>query len=131
MVAEGDGGTAAAEAQKFAAGTFLKPVILPVGFHLLTGPQFMKRADEKITYDALKPSASHHVAVGLDGEMAVTAVAAVIDGLGITFRRNGKQAFFVEIEGPEMVFEIECGRRVLVLLELMPYAVEKVAVFLG
>ena len=81
-VAERHGRTAAAETQQFTFGAFLKAFMLAVLVHLRSVIYIIHifRCRTDIT---LETAARHEPAVGRDCEMAVTAVATVIDGIGV------------------------------------------------
>ena len=60
--------------------------------------------------------------------MAVGAVAAIVDGVRVQPLGYLEQPLFVEKEGPEVVLQIEGCAAVPVLFELVPDALQKIAV---
>ncbi len=129
MIAVSHGRATSAEAEQLTLGAFLKLLILPILLHLFPLPDLMDRFAEKIAHFALETPAGHHGAVGLDGEMAVAAMATVVDCLRIAVFRYLEQSLLVEEECPEMIFEIEDCARILILLEFLPYPIEEIAIF--
>lgn len=47
---------------------------------------------EQIADHAFKPSACHHIAVGLNCKVTVSAMASVIDGIGIAIIGNFEES---------------------------------------
>ncbi len=94
-VAIGHGGASAAEAQEFAAAAFLELLVLAVGIHPWRCPQVVERCLEEVAHRAVEAAAGHHVAVGEDGEMAVAAVASVVDGVVVQLFGNLEAAYLV------------------------------------
>ena len=124
----GDGRAAAAEAEELAAATFLELLILAELFHLRPGPKIIKQGFTDITNDAVEPPAGHHIAIGADGEMAVPAVAAVVNQIVRKPLRNLEQAVLIQIQRPKMVLQVEIGSGVLVLLVFLPALVQHIPV---
>ena len=91
----------------------------------------MNRRSEQITHHAFKPTACHYIAVWLNSEVTVTAMAAVVNGIRVTVFGNLEQSLFIEKKCPQMVFQIEDGTRVFVLREFLPDAFKKIAILLG
>ena len=69
----------------------------------------MNRLSEQITPHTFKPTACHYIAVWLNSEVTVTAMAAVVDGIGVTVFGNLEQSLFIEKKSPQMVLQIEDG----------------------
>ena len=132
MVAEGYGGTSAAEAEKFASAAFFKSVVLAVAVHFGSGPDVGEGfSGEYVSDGAIEAATGHQCAVREDGEVAVSAVAAVVDCVRIGVFGDAEESFFVKEEGPEVVFEVKDGCGVFVLFEFLPYCGEEVAIFEG
>lgn len=91
----------------------------------------MKGLMEKIAHHALKSPASHYVAIGLNGKMAVAAMTAVINGVRIALFGNFEKTLLIEEKRPEVIFEIEYGARILMLLKFLPYSGEELPVVGG
>ena len=81
-ISEGYCRAAATETQQFAFAAFLKALMLTIGIHLVTVIDIVHVFGDSADI-TLKTSASHEAPVGRDGEMAVAAVATVIDGIGV------------------------------------------------
>ena len=62
---------------------------------------------EQITDHAFKPSAGHHIAVGLNCEVTVSAVAAIIDCIWIAVLGNFEQSLLIQEKSPQMIFKVE------------------------
>lgn len=120
-VAVSNGRTSPAKTQQLAAGAFLEFLILPVGIHLFSIVDVEDVLFEHVTYRTCKSPASHYTARRQNRHVAVTAMTAVVNGIGIRRIRYLEQSLFVEKQCPEMVFQIECRAAILVLLELLPY----------
>lgn len=97
MIAVCHSRTTTAESQQLTLCAFLKFIILTVGFHLFATPDLVNRLAEQIAHHALKPAAGHYIAVGLDREMAVTAMATVVYRIGVAILRNLEQSFLIEV----------------------------------
>lgn len=127
-IAVGNGRTAPTEAQQLAAGALLEPLVLPVGLHLRAVVEVVDGLAEEIAHRTLETAAGHHLARWQDGHVAVGAVAAVVDGVRVQPLGYLEQPLFVEKEGPEVVLQIEGRAAVPVLFELVPDALQKIAV---
>ncbi len=130
MISEGYCGASPAEAHEFASGAFFEFLELAVALHFRAGPERVERCAEEIAYRTVKPAAGHYIAVGEYGEVAVAAVAAVVDSVGITVGWYAEEPFFIEEESPQVILEVERSAGVLVLLELAPHRAEKVAILI-
>ena len=106
-IAIGDGRTSPTEAKELAPTAFLELLILTVFLHLRPGPEFVERSFPHVADDAVEPPTGHHVAIGADGEMAVPAVAAVVNEVLIQPFRNLEQTVLIEVQRPQMVLEVE------------------------
>ena len=72
-----------------------------------------------------KAPASHQPAVGGNGEMAIAAVAAIVDSiLGQTFG-NLEESALIEVECPQVIFQIERRLAIFILLKFLPAFVQK------
>lgn len=129
-VAIGDGRTAAAESQQFAACAFLEFLKLTVGIHLFTRVDVENMVFEQVTHRTFEASAGHDSSCRKYCYVAVPAVAAVVDGVGLGFIWYFEQPFFIEEQSPEVVFEVERCAGVFILLEFLPYTPKEIAVFL-
>ena len=106
-VAVGHRRTAPAEAQEFALTAFLEFLILAELLHLRPGPEVVERRSPHIADDAVEPPAGHHIPVRADGEMAVAAIAAVVNQVLVQSLRNLEQTVLIEVQRPQMVLEVE------------------------
>ena len=123
-----DGRTSPAETQQFAAGTFLELLILAIGVHPFAVVYIVDVFPEYVSYRAFETTAGHHAARGQNRHVAVRTVATVVDSIIIQSVGNLEQSLFIEEECPKVVFEIERSAAVFVLLELLPYMLQKVPV---
>ena len=122
------GRTPPTEAKQFTAGAFLEFLVLAIGIHALTDVDVTDMLAEDIAHRAFKPSASHHFACGQYSHVTVSTVATVVNRVIVQTFRNLEQSFFVKEQCPEMVFKIESSAGILVLLELLPDALQKATV---
>ena len=60
----------------------------------------MNRFSEEISDNTFKPTACHYIAVWLNSEVTVTAMASVIDGIGVTVFGYLEQSLFLEEKCP-------------------------------
>ena len=118
-----------AETQQFTLIAFLEPLVLAVGVHLLTVEHVKKFLIDR-AHIALEAAAGHEPPLGSNGEMAVGTVAATIDGVVCKALRHLEQPFLIEIECPQVVFEVERGAAVLVALIPFPTILKQLAVSL-
>ena len=91
----------------------------------------MNRLSEKIAYHTFKPTACHDIAVWLNSKVTVSAVASVVDSIGVTVFGYLEQSLFIEEKCPQMVLQIKYSTRVLVLCEFLPDAFKKIAILFG
>jgi hypothetical protein len=111
VVAVGDGGTTATEAEQLAAAALLHLLVTAVDVlglaveDVVEGRLDLGRGGAKEASDGrLEAATSQDLSGGQDGDVAIGAVAAVVDGVGIQSLRDVEEALFVEVEGPEVVF---------------------------
>ena len=69
----------------------------------------MDRLLEQVTDHAFKSPAGHHIAVGLNCEVTVSTVAAIINCVGIAVLRYLEQSLLIKEKSPQMIFEVEDG----------------------
>lgn len=86
---------------------------------------------EQITNHTFKPPACHYIPIGKDREMAVSAMASIINTVRIAVFRNLKQPFFVKKKSPQMILQVEDCTGIFMLYEFLPYTVKKISVFTG
>ena len=106
---------------------FLKAFMLTVPLHLFTVIHF-KHLFIHSTDVTVKTAAGHESAIARDGEMAVAAVAAVINGICVKTLRNLKQPFLIKKECPEVILKVESGLTVLILLKFCPTRSKEVTI---
>lgn len=87
-----------AKTQQFATRTFFKILELPVSIHLLSLVNIMNVLLEYVPDRTVEASASHNFTGREDRDMAVSAVAPVIDRILIRVFRNFEKPFFVEVQ---------------------------------
>lgn len=123
--------TASTEAQQLALRTLLEIIVFTIGVHLLSYEDVVQWADGQIAHYAVESAARHNLPVGQDCEVAVGAVAAIADYIVGLVGGYGEESLFVEVERPKMILEVEDGATLLMLLELLPHSVQKIAILLG
>lgn len=95
VIAVSYGRAATAETQQFTLGTFFKIFISTICLHLTACPYLVKLFLKKVADNTFKTTASHYIAVRENGEMTVTAVTAVVDGIRLALRRYFEQTFLI------------------------------------
>jgi len=106
---------------------FLKAFMLTVPLHLFTVIHF-KHLFIYSTDVTVKTAAGHESAIGRDSEMAIAAVAAVINGICVKTLRNLEQTFLIKKECPEVILKVECGLGILILLKFCPTRSKEVTI---
>ena len=121
--------TSPTETQQFATGAFFEFLILAVGIHLFSVVYVMYMFAEQVAYWTVKPSASHYTARRQNRHVAVAAMTAVVNGIGIRCIWNPEQPLFVKEQCPKMIFQVKGRATILVLLEFLPDSFQEIPVF--
>ena len=129
-VAVGHGWASATKAQELALGAFLELLELAIGVHLLATIDVVDGRLQGVANGTIEPATRHHLARRENGDMAITAMASVVDGVLVGLFGNLEQSLLVEEERPEMVFQVEGSPTILVLFKLFPHDFEEIAILL-
>lgn len=92
----GYGGTAAAEAQQLAVATFFEFFVLAKGFHAFAVKKIIERRCADVAQRTLEAATCHDLACGEDRQVAVPAVATIVNGVGIQAFGDVEKTSFIE-----------------------------------